>query len=142
MKVSEIMTKAVVTINSEDNVKVAADLMKEHDIGSIPVCASGKIIGVITDRDIVLRTVADGKNGTEQSVRSIMTSTPVVASPDMDVTEAARIMSERQIRRLPVVRDGKLAGIVSLGDFAVENNTDNCAEKALSGISSPCCPRV
>ena len=142
MKVSEIMTKAVVTINSEDNVKVAADLMKEHDIGSIPVCASGKIIGVITDRDIVLRIVADGKNSTEQSVRSIMTSTPVVASPDMDVSEAAKIMSERQIRRLPVVRDGKLAGIVSLGDFAVENNTDNCAEKALSGISSPCCPRV
>lgn len=142
MKISEMMTKAVVTVNSEDNVKVAAELMREHDIGSIPVCYDGKIIGVITDRDIVIRTVAGGKNGTEETVRSIMTSTPVVASPDMDVKDAARIMSERQIRRLPVVREGKLVGIVSLGDFAVENNTDNCAEKALSGISSPCCPKI
>nr|WP_207717270.1 CBS domain-containing protein [Clostridium acetobutylicum] len=136
------MTKNVVSVSGEENIKRAAELMRDHDIGAIPVCNSDKVIGVVTDRDIVLRTVAEGSDASSENVRSIMTSTPVVASPDMDAREATKIMSEKQVRRLPVARDGKLVGMVSLGDFAVEGSTDNCAEKALSGISSPCCPKI
>lgn len=142
MKIKDIMTKDVASLNSSDTVERAAQLMKEHDIGVIPVCDGEKIIGVITDRDIALRTVASGENAARQAVRNAMTSTPVVAKPDMDVREAARIMTERQIRRLPVIENGSLVGIVSLGDFAVEDKLDNCAEKALCGISEPCSPKI
>ncbi|URZ01750.1 CBS domain-containing protein [Clostridium felsineum] len=139
MKISEVMTKNVVSICGEDNIQKAAELMRDHDIGAIPVCSNDKVIGVITDRDIILRIVADKKDASKENVRSIMTSTPVVVTPDMDVSEATKIMSDKQIRRLPVVRDGKIVGIISLGDFAVENGTNSSAGKALSGISSPCC---
>lgn len=142
MKIKDIMTKNVASLNSNDTVERAAQLMKEHDVGAIPVCSEEKIIGVITDRDIAIRTVAGGENATQQTVRNAMTSTPVVAKPDMDVREAARIMKERQIRRLPVIENGNLVGMVSLGDFAVEEKLDDCAEKALCGISEPCSPNI
>lgn len=142
MKIKDIMTQNVATLNSADTVEKAAQLMREHDIGAIPVCDQEKVIGVVTDRDIALRTVAEGQNATSQTVRSVMTTTPVIGKPEMDVREAARIMKERQIRRLPVVENGNLVGIVSLGDFAVESGLNDCAEKALSGISEPCSPKI
>ncbi|KOF56923.1 MULTISPECIES: CBS domain-containing protein [Clostridium] len=142
MKIKDIMTKDIASLNSSDTVERAAQLMKEHDVGAIPVCEQEKVIGVITDRDIALRTVADGENATQQTVRNAMTSTPVFAEPDMDVREAARIMKERQIRRLPVIENGNLVGMVSLGDFAVEEKLDHCAGEALCGISEPCSPKM
>lgn len=74
MKISEVMTKNVVSVSGEENIKRAAELMRDHDIGAIPVCNSDKVIGVVTDRDIVLRTVAEGSDASSENVRSIMTS--------------------------------------------------------------------
>ncbi|MDF2881355.1 MAG: protein YhcV [Clostridiaceae bacterium] len=142
MKISDVMTKTVASLNAEDTVKRAAELMKEHDIGSIPVCRDEKVVGIITDRDIAVRTVADGKNSLEQKVKDVMSSNPVVGRPEMDIHDAARIMSERQIRRLPIVENNNLVGIVALGDLAVENILVDDAGRALSEISSPSIPQM
>lgn len=140
MVVKELMTTNVASISSDDTVEHAAQLMREHNIGSIPVCNNEKIVGIITDRDIVLRSAADGENVRVQSVREIMSSNPVVGKPDMDIRDAARIMSERQIRRLPIVEKDNLIGVVSLGDIAVEPSLKNNAKEALSDISEPSTP--
>ncbi|MGV8983239.1 CBS domain-containing protein [Clostridium sp.] len=137
MKISEIMTKDVVSLSVDDTVKHAAELMKEHNIGSIPVNTEEKVVGIVTDRDIILRCVAEGKDLKTQKVREIMTTNPVVANENLNVDDAARIMSERQIRRLPVVENNTLVGMVSLGDLAVEPNLRGEAENALSEISIP-----
>jgi len=140
MKVKDIMSKTVFNLNPEDTVDQAAHLMKEHNVGSIPVCSNGKVIGIITDRDIALRSVADGNNSTTQKIREIMSSNPVLGNPEMDVTEAGRIMGERQIRRLPIVENNKLVGIISLGDIAVEPNLQDKAGCILSDVSEPSIP--
>ncbi|ERI92612.1 CBS domain protein [Clostridiales bacterium oral taxon 876 str. F0540] len=140
MKVKELMTKDVATLNADDSVEQAAKIMKEYNIGSVPVCEGENVIGIITDRDIALRSVAEGENVKNQKVREIMSSNPVVANPDMDIDDAARIMSERQIRRLPVVDNKNIVGIVSLGDLAVEPQLQDDAEGALKDISEPSSP--
>ncbi|MBL4936779.1 CBS domain-containing protein [Clostridium sp. YIM B02515] len=142
MKVKDLMTKDVATLNAEDSVEQAAKMMKEHNIGSVPVCDGENVIGIITDRDIALRSVAEGENVKNQKVREVMSSNPVLANPDMDVHDAARIMSERQIRRLPVVDKSNIVGIVSLGDLAVEQQLKDNAEEALSEISEPSSPMM
>lgn len=140
MKVKDIMTKSVVSLNSEDSIERAAELMKEHNIGAVPVCQGDKVIGIITDRDIALRSVACGKDSRSQDVREIMSSNPVTGTQDMDVQDASRIMSERQIRRLPIVENSNLVGMISLGDIAVSPNLNQEAEQALSSISEPSTP--
>lgn len=142
MKIKEIMTQNVASLTPDDTVEHAAQLMKEYDIGSIPVCSNEKIIGIVTDRDITLRAVAEGEDTAKAKVRAIMTSNPAVGKPDMDIHEAARIMSERQIRRLPVVENNNIIGIVSLGDIAVEPKLEDDAEKTLTDISEPSTPSV
>ncbi|MBU3145456.1 CBS domain-containing protein [Clostridium sp. CF012] len=142
MKISEIMTKDVISLSVDDTVEHAAGLMKEHNIGSIPVSTKEKIVGIVTDRDIILRCVAEGKDLKVQKVREIMTSNPVVGDENLNVDDAARIMSERQIRRLPIVSDNTLVGMVSLGDLAVEPNLRQEASGALSEISIPCIPNI
>lgn len=141
MTVKDLMTTNVESVCSDDTVDHAAQLMREYNVGSIPVCDNkNKIIGIITDRDITLRSSADGQNTKSQSVRDIMSSNPVVGRPDMDINDAARIMSERQIRRLPIVENNNLIGVVSLGDIAVEPSLKNNAKEALSDISKPSTP--
>ena len=142
MKISEIMTKDVITLSVDDTVEHAAKLMKQHNIGSIPVSTKEKIVGIITDRDIILRCVAEGKDLKTQVVREIMTSNPVVGDENINVDDAARIMSERQIRRLPIVGNNSLVGMVSLGDLAVDPNLATQATVALSEISIPCTPNI
>ena len=142
MKVKDIMTKSIVSLNSNDTVERAANLMSEHNIGSVPVCDSNNVIGMVTDRDIAVRSVAPGKNAKNQPVREIMSSNPVIGTPDMDVQDASRIMSERQIRRLPIVENKNLIGVVSLGDIAVDPKLNAQAEQALSSISEPSTPEV
>lgn len=142
MKVKEIMTKSIASLNADDTVEHAAQLMKEHNVGSLPVCNGEKVIGVVTDRDIALRSTAEGENVQKQTVRDIMTSNPVIISPEIEAGEAARIMSERQIRRLPVVENNNLIGIVSLGDISVEPDLGHSAGKALSEISEPSTPNI
>ena len=137
MKISEIMTKDVVVLSVDDTVKHAAELMREHNIGAIPVNTGEKVVGILTDRDIILRSAAEGMDLKVQRVREIMTTNPVLANKDLSVDEAARIMSERQIRRLPIVENNTLVGMVSLGDLAVEPNLRGEAESVLSEISIP-----
>ena len=137
MKVSEIMTKDVISLSVDDTTDHAAHLMKEHSIGSIPVKSQEKVVGIVTDRDIILRCVAEDKDIKTQKVREIMSSNPVVADENMSVDDATRIMSERQIRRLPVVANDHLVGMVSLGDFATESVLKEEAGDALSEISVP-----
>ena len=115
----------------------AAQMMKQFDVGSIPVCSQEKLVGMVTDRDIILRSVATGTNGNKQKISEVMTSNPVTGNPDMDVHDAAKIMSDEQIRRLPIVQNNNLVGIVSLGDISVEPILQDNAEEALKNISKP-----
>lgn len=142
MKVSEFMTKDIASVKREDTVERAAQMMKEYNVGSIPVVSENKVVGIVTDRDIVLRSAAEGENIERQQVKDIMTSNPVVGEPDMDVHEAASLMSDRQIRRLPIVDKDNLVGIVSLGDLAVEPKLQDEAESALKDISEPSTPTI
>ena len=142
MKIKEFMTKNVATLNENDTVEQAAHLMKEYNIGSIPVCKGEKVIGIITDRDIALRSVAEGGNYKSQNVRTIMTSNPVLGYPEMEAQDATRVMSERQIRRLPIVDNNNLVGIISLGDIAVETKLRDNVESTLESISEPCTPNI
>lgn len=137
-----VMTSDVVTVKDTQTVQEAAALMSEHNIGSIPVVNSrGDMVGIITDRDITLRTTAQGE-GTQTPVSEVMTAQQVVqATPDMDVQQAAQLMAQQQIRRLPVVENGKIIGMVSLGDLAVDNMSDEAAGEALSNISEPSEPK-
>jgi len=135
MKVKDIMSTEVASLSTEDSIERAAQLMRQYDCGSIPVCSEEKVIGIITDRDLALRSTAEGQNSKQQKVRDIMSSNPVVGSPDMDVHDAARIMSEKQIRRLPIVENNNLVGMVALGDISVEPNLQDNAEEALKNIS-------
>lgn len=130
------MTSDIVCCSPNQTLKEAAELMSRHNIGSIPVINNGKLEGIITDRDITLRSAARGKDDDKMAVANCMTSNNLISGrPDMDVHEAARLMSEKQIRRLPVVENDRVVGIVSLGDLATENQLKDEAEKALSGIS-------
>lgn len=138
MKVKEIMSKKIASLNSEDSVERAAQLMKQYDVGSIPVCRQNQVVGIVTDRDIAVRTIAEGRDSKQQKVSDIMSANPVVGNPDMDVHDAARIMSDQQIRRLPIVENNSLVGIVALGDISVEPDLQDNAEQALKNISQPC----
>ncbi|EOS57992.1 Predicted signal-transduction protein containing cAMP-binding and CBS domains [Paenibacillus barengoltzii J12] len=134
-KVSEIMTKNVVTVSPQDNVYEVAVKMKENDTGFIPVVEGGdKLIGVITDRDLVIRGIAEKRPGST-AVTEVMTKGIKTATQEMSVDEAAELMAEQQIRRLPVCEGDRLIGIVSLGDLAVRNIFADNAGEALSEIS-------
>ncbi|MCW2278032.1 CBS domain-containing protein [Heliophilum fasciatum] len=133
--VGQIMTGDVMTVKSRDTLETAARIMRDLDIGSIPVVDDGRCVGIITDRDIIIRAVAEGHDVSSSPVNDTMTRGIVTASPDMDIHEAARIMSDRQIRRLPVVQGDRLVGIVALGDLAIRNIYQNEAGDALSQIS-------
>jgi len=136
MKVKDIMSTDVVCLSRDDTVEHAAQLMDENGIGSIPVCDGATVVGIVTDRDITLRSVGAGGNA-YQTVGQIMTSNPVVAQPDMDVHAAARLMSDHQIRRIPIVQQGSLVGIVALGDISTDPQLQDNAEQALKNISQP-----
>jgi CBS domain-containing protein len=137
MLVKDIMSNNIVSLSSEDSIERAAQMMKQFDVGSIPVCSQEKLIGMVTDRDIILRSVATGTNGNKQKISEVMTSNPVTGNPDMDVHDAAKIMIDEQIRRLPIVQNNNLVGIVSLGDISVEPILQDNAEEALRNISEP-----
>ncbi len=138
MLVRDIMSKDIVSLNSEDSVERAAQMMRQFDVGSIPVCDnSKKLVGIITDRDIALNAVSSGATASQQKICDFMTSNPVTGSPDMDVHEAVRMMSRHQIRRLPIVENNNLVGIVSLGDISQEPDLQDNAEVALKNISEP-----
>lgn len=140
MKVKEIMTKNIAYVNPLSTVVEAAQLMQKHNVGAIPVCDKSGVIGLVTDRDIVVRNIAHGKSPSETPVKDVMTSQVTTISPETDIDDATKIMSQNQIRRLPVVENNMLVGILSLGDMAADNRFDTEASKALSEISIPAKP--
>jgi len=133
-KIRDIMTDDVECCTLLDNMFEVAVKMKELNVGVIPIVDQEKLIGMITDRDIVIRGVAEKHPGSTK-VEDIMSKEMVTVSPDTSSTEAAKLMAEHQVRRLPVVENGKLIGIVSLGDFAIRELTDDQAKVALTEIS-------
>ena len=134
------MTKNIAYINPSSTIVEAAQLMQKHNVGSIPVCDKNGVIGIVTDRDIVVRNVAHGKTPQSTMVKDVMTSQVTSVTPETDVSEASKIMSRDQIRRLPVVENNQLIGMVSLGDFAVDERSYTEASEALADISIPARP--
>jgi CBS domain-containing protein len=136
MKVSEAMSRDVRVAAPEQTLQQVAQAMAELDAGAMPVGENDRLVGMITDRDMVIRGIAQGK-GPEAKVRDVMTAEVKYCFDDQDVEEVARNMGEIQVRRLPVVnREKRLVGIVSLGDIARTHEDDEAGE-ALSGISRP-----
>ncbi len=137
MTLRDVMTKPVIRIHPEENVLVAARTLQHYNIGALPVCGSdGRMCGLITDRDIVTRCLAAGRVPASTTVRDVMTAGVVTARPDMDTDMAAALMGRQQIRRLPVTENGRLCGMVSLADLAVQEETGDSARGALMQISS------
>ncbi|MCA1053386.1 CBS domain-containing protein [Rossellomorea aquimaris] len=133
-KLKDIMTKDVETCTLLDNVYEVAVKMKECQVGSIPIVDGERIVGVITDRDIVTRCIAE-KHPASSKVEDIMSKDLVTIEPDADAAEAAHLMAEKQIRRLPIVDGERLVGVVSLGDFAIRDALIKHASIALENIS-------
>jgi len=133
MNVRDVMTSNPRTVSPGDSIQVAARIMKEEDVGVVPIVENGRTVGIVTDRDIVIRAVAEG--GSDRAVREIATTDLVFVKPDSSTREAEKLMSDRQIRRLPVVENGRLVGIVSLGDIAVKEGKDSRTGDTLENIS-------
>ena len=114
--IKEFMTTNTVSIESSQSIAEAARLMKQHDIGMLPVTSGGALVGVVTDRDIVVRAIAEGAN--DRTVGDIVSANPVVVAPTDDEESAVRLMSQYDVRRLPVADQGTLVGMVSVGDLA------------------------
>ncbi len=137
MKIREVMTDCVIRVDPEETVDVAARTLAQHNIGILPVCESnGRLCGLVTDRDMVIRCVASGRLPSQTKVRDVMTGQVVSAQPDMDAAVAAHLMGRQQVRRLPVLEDGKLCGMVSLGDLAKTEESVMDAADALMDITS------
>ena len=136
MQVSELMNPSVVTIEPTSSAALAARLISRHNIGALPVCASdGRLRGMVTDRDIVLRCIAAEEDPAQTLVRDIMTRECATVAPGDDCREATRIMSAQQVRRLPVVEGGKVVDMISLSDLARSRRFDMEAAQALCEIS-------
>lgn len=134
-QLKDVMTRDVKVVSPETTIREAARSMCDGDFGMLPVGESDRMIGAISDRDIAIRAVAEGKSP-DTKVREVMSTGICWAYDDDTVEHAAKLMSERQIRRLPVVdRDKRLVGIVALGDFAVDKSEFKPAAEALSKIS-------
>ena len=135
MKISEVMTTDVETVSADQTAREAAAFMLRADAGSIPVCEGDRVIGMITDRDIAVRGVAEGR-GPDTPVSELMSDGVICAHEDEDVKSVAQRMSDEQVRRLPVLdSDEKLVGIVSLGDLTRETDGE-AAHEALEGVSA------
>ena len=132
----EIMTSSVTTATREMSLRDVAVLMREGDMGSIPVVEDGKLVGIVTDRDIVVRSIAEGKDASSP-VGEAMTTEIFAVSPDDFVFEAIRMMGDKQVRRIPVVDEkGALAGIIAMADIALEMEDEREIAEALEEISS------
>jgi CBS domain-containing protein len=137
MKLREAMTPNPNCVRPNDMVQLAAQEMKLHNVGILPVCDDGMLFGVITDRDIAVECVATGNNPIDCLVKDYMTANPITISPDADTDEAYELMGREQVRRLCVMEDGKLKGIISLGDLAVQALDAQNLARALARISQP-----
>jgi CBS domain-containing protein len=139
MKVNEVMTPAVECVCPNDSIAAAAQKMKELDVGALPICSDeDRLLGMITDRDITVRATAGFCDPLSTRIRDVMTPGIVYVFDDQDVVDAAQLMKENQVRRLPVLnRNKRLVGIVSLGDLAVDGHDEELAGATLEAVSEP-----
>ena len=142
MRVREVMTRGVECARADESIAEAAKRMQQLNVGSLPVVGENhKLAGMITDRDITVRATADGSDPSATTVRDIMTPHVTFCFEDQNLSEAARIMEEKQVRRLVVLdREQQLVGIVTLGDLAVKSADDRLSSAALEGVSYPAAP--
>ena len=137
MKVRDIMTGSVIRIAPGETAAVAARTLTHYNIGILPVCSEdGKLCGVVTDRDLVTRCLAAGRQPEKTRIAEVMSASVQWVDPDMDAVAAAHLMGSRQVRRLPVLEQGKLCGIISLGDLAAFEASAMDAADALTDITS------
>jgi CBS domain-containing protein len=138
MQLKGIMTPNPECISPEESLQKAAQRMRDLDVGPLPICENDRLAGMLTDRDITVRAVAEGRDPKTTKVRDVMTPDIVYCFEDQDVSEAANLMRERQIRRLLVLnRNKRLVGLVSLGDLAVETGDKGTAGAVLQDVSEP-----
>ena len=130
--VNEVMTADPRTVELGDTLTEAARVLAEADIGAVLAVDEGKVVGILTDRDIVVRAIADGRDPGSTNVGDVCSSDVATLTPDQSVDDAVRLMRKHDVRRVPVVQDGRPAGILSLGDVAVEQDPDS----ALADISA------
>jgi len=134
MKVREIMTADIKKATPDNTLTDIAAMMRDEDVGALPVVQDGELRGIVTDRDIVVRAIADGKEPSTTTVQEVLSKDLESVEPDDDVEKAADLMASHQIRRLPVIQGGKLIGMVTLGDIAVKHE-EGTASHALEGVS-------
>ncbi len=141
MQVYDVMTIGAKCIPPNASLQQAAESMKGLDVGALPVCDNDRLVGVLTDRDIAVRSVCDGRDPRTERVQDVMTRSVIYCFEDADVNEAAELMRQKQVRRLPVLnREKRLVGIVSIGDLAVETGDEQMVGHALQGISEVSAP--
>lgn len=133
--VRHAMTEAPTTARPDLNAADAAGMMRNNDVGVIPIAENESLLGLVTDRDLVLRVLAERKDPTSVTLRDVMTSSPVTVTPDMELINARDLMAEHRVRRLPVMKGDKLVGIISLGDVAVALASKRAVGDALEDIS-------
>jgi CBS domain-containing protein len=142
--VREVMTSEVETCTPTATAQEVAGVMAERDVGAVPIAEGDRLVGMVTDRDIVLRIVAAGKDPRTEQIGAHVSRDVVTVSPDTSIKEALSLMEEHQIRRLPVAENGRLVGIVSIGDLATKATTSSKREErvaeTLEGISTPSRP--
>jgi len=130
------MTRDPRSIAPGDPIVKAARLMRDEEVGSLPVIEQGRLVGMLTDRDIAVRVIAEGKSSESTTVAEVFSRDPVVAEPDQDLDEALRLMARHQVRRLPVVEDDRLVGILAQADVALEEKEKKTGE-LVESISQP-----
>ena len=138
MKLSEIMTREVEIIQPDDTLRLAAQKMRDRDIGFLPVCDGDSLMGVLSDRDIIIRALADGMDINVMLGRDLMTTPAIYCFDDQDVKDAAKLMGENQIRRLVILgrETERVVGVISLGDLARKGITD-ISGRVLQRVSEP-----
>jgi CBS domain-containing protein len=138
MKIHDILTHDPEVIHPDATICEAAGKMKQYDIGMLPVCDGERLIGSVTDRDLVIRGMADGADPLHTKVSEVMTKKISYCFDDSDLEDAARIMEEKQVRRLPVLnRDKTLIGIISIGDLAVRSHDQRLVEEVMERVCVP-----
>ncbi|NBJ14909.1 MAG: CBS domain-containing protein [Dehalobacter sp. 4CP] len=135
MRVMDIMSTDVSWVDPAAKVADIAKIMRDKDIGAVPVVQAGKVLGIITDRDIVLRVIASNKDVNQMTAEQCMTVDPICIDGTQDIDTVAETMAEYQVKRLPVLNKGQIIGVIALGDLAIENIHINEAGEALNGIS-------
>jgi len=140
MKVDQVMTSNTACLSSQSTIQDAAQTMHKHNVGFIPICDNDSLVGVLTDRDIVIRGITQNKDPNVTQVDEIMTKEVKRVSVDTNMNEVADIMSEYKIRRIPVTDDNRIVGIISIGDIATHDGIHGKAKRALTDISAPSAP--